>query len=563
YEGENAKFETLWGGLLSSGLRIADGHTLKLDGLYTRSAEDELIRYEGENFDRGRNVRVTRLKYVERGILVASGGMEHVLPVMGGVKLNWKTSYTRSERSEPDRREYVYELFDRIDSTGAEYEVYELSRRDRTQDLTRFWSYLNEDDRVQTADLEVPFFSWNGLEAKARAGVLFENRDRRSRVRRFTYTFPGSAVDYSLSPEELLTPENIGSGTGKFTLEELTKPTDSYTARHDLNAQYAMVDLPLHRRLRLVTGARVERSDLIVATKNPFAVPDSTGSLPDSAVVAEARLEEQDVLPSANLTYQLTRDINLRTAFSRTLNRPDFRELSRSSYTNFISGGEEIGNANLQVAKLENYDVRAEYYLGPSELVAVSAFYKDIQEPIDRVRLVGNAGNTAYSYQNAKDGFLYGTELEARIRLGRFVDVLDAFSVNTNLTLVESEQTFVDRGKERTSPLLRQAPYVANLVLLFETLDGKTTASALYNVFGRRRSSVGLQETPDEYEEPRHSVDVTVGRRIGPVRLKVAAENILNEDEVYTADKPSLREEFVTDRQETGRGFSLSISYGS
>ena len=58
-----------------------------------------------------RDIRVTRLKYVERGVFVGSAGMTHVLPVLSGARLQWKTSYTRSERNEPDRREYVYELF--------------------------------------------------------------------------------------------------------------------------------------------------------------------------------------------------------------------------------------------------------------------------------------------------------------------------------------------------------------------------------------------------------------------------------------------------------------------
>jgi outer membrane receptor protein involved in Fe transport len=99
--------------------------------------------------------------------------------------------------------------------------------------------------------------------------------------------------------------------------------------------------------------------------------------------------------------------------------------------------------------------------------------------------------------------------------------------------------------------------------LFFQTIDSGTTASLLYNVFGRRREFIGLQETPDSYEEPRHTVDATVAYRIGPVRIRAAAENILDEDEVYTLNSPSLAEVFERDRIETGRGFSLSLSYGS
>jgi TonB-dependent receptor len=527
--------------------------------MYNRSAEDQVRTYQGQNTDTGRDARVTRLQFVERGVFVGSAGMTHVLPLFSGMTFDWKASYSQSERNEPDRREYLYEQFERTDpTTGETTETWELTRRTKDLGFTRMYTYMDDYDRGLQADLQTAFHAWNGFEAKVKIGALNKNKDRISSTRRFAYRQPlgNSGVDFSLSPEELLVDENIGASQQQFVLQELTKGTDTYEAKHDLQAGYAMVDMPLAHRVRLVTGARVEKSDFRVVTQDPFT--------PDAEPVV-AKLEDTDVLPSANVTFAVTDEVNLRAAFSSTIARPDIRELTPFSLPEFQSGYALIGNPDLKRSLLRNYDFRAEYYPGPGELLAISGFYKDLQDPIE-LSLQPVAGNPAMRPVNAGEATLRGLEMEARVGLGRVTKALAPFALSTNATFVSSRAKIEDEAAAvgsgtRERPLQGQPPYVYNGGLFFQTLDGGTSASLLYNVFGRRLHAVGLRNTPDIYEEPRHSLDLTAGQRIGPVRVKASATNILDADAEFTQELDNGTT-FVQHRNDTGRGLSLSLSYG-
>ncbi|MGQ0720428.1 MAG: TonB-dependent receptor domain-containing protein, partial [Candidatus Eiseniibacteriota bacterium] len=558
YTGQDSEASTLWGGLMNTSYRVNDQHTLNASAMYNRSMEDLVRQYEGVNTDTGRDARVTRLQYVERGVFVGSAGMTHDLRFLGDTRIDWRGTYSWSERNEPDRREYLYELVERADPVTSEtVESWELTRRSKSLGFTRLFTAMDEYDRGLQLDVETPVAVWGGREAKVKFGALHKNKDRGSATRRFAFVNTGSTPpDLSQSPEELLVDENIGAGRNQFVLDELTQATDKYAAHHDLHAEYAMVDAPLTRRLRFVGGARVETSDFEVVTRDPF--------LPDAPPVV-ASLDDRDVLPSANLTFALTDEVNLRGAYSRTLARPDVRELTPFSLPDFASGFALIGNPDLDRTVLDNYDLRAEWYPGAGEILALSGFYKDLTNPIE-LSLQSVAGNPALMPVNADEAFLYGAEAEARVGLGRLTDRLRNFGLNTNVTLVKSEAKIQDESgaglDARERPLQGQPPYVFNAGLFFETQGAVTSASMTYNVFGRRLHAVGLRTTPDIYEEPRRTVDLAVGRRLGPVRLKASAENLLDEDEKHTQELES-GVTFTQHRTETGRSFSLSIGYGS
>ncbi len=172
---------------------------------------------------------------------------------------------------------------------------------------------------------------------------------------------------------------------------ELTKQdTDSYRAHQNVTAEYLMADLPITSRLRFVGGARVERADMRVDAYDIF------GQTPDS-LLSHARLDNTDILPSLNLTYSLSGQMNLRFAYSSTVSRPDFRELSRQNVCRFVGGYPEVGNPKLKRSRIHNWDVRCETFPSLNELVAVSAFYKKLIDPIERSIQGGSAQPTCRS----------------------------------------------------------------------------------------------------------------------------------------------------------------------
>jgi hypothetical protein len=92
--------------------------------------------------------------------------------------------------------------------------------------------------------------------------------------------------------------------------------------------------------------------------------------------------------------------------------------------------------------------------------------------------------------------------------------------------------------------------------VFYASSSGKLDASMLYNVFGKRLSKVGALGLPDIYEQPRNSLDLTVGYRIGGQKLKLAIDNLLNDEFLFQ------QKDGVTHSSRRGVSVSLGFSTG-
>ncbi|MEZ4650154.1 MAG: TonB-dependent receptor [Candidatus Eisenbacteria bacterium] len=548
YDHLRSTASVLWGAIGSVNYRLNDYNSIYLRGMYNRSADDEFHRWEGENIDYGVDyIRQTRFKYVERGILSTSvRGKSLVMPLFGST-LEWKVGYSEATRDEPDRREHLYER--------QEDGSLELSGRGTA--LQRYFGSQDESTWDYEANFTVPFSLGDGRESKLKLGALHSARDREFRFRRFGYINPSGqhGIDLSLEPDELLTADNVGGYPTTFRIQEFTQGTDAYNATHDITAGYAMIEQPVGQKVRMTAGARVESSDQRVETFDIFdpAAPDSVG-----------RIDKSDVLPALNVTYQMSDKTNLRAAYARTLNRPDLRELSPFVYNdNGASAWARQGNPDLERAVIDNFDLRWETFIGLGELLAASAFYKSMTDPIEEALLGGQ--QPVYTPVNSKDAFLYGVELEARVALDRFSGALSSFSASTNLTLIESEAELGDVQNDistsGTRPLTGQSPYVVNLGLFYSSGEGRTNASLLYTAFGERLRTIGAGSTPDIYERPRQSLDFSLARRFGGLTAKLGVENILDDEHLF--EQEGSEETKVVERWKEGRNFSIGFALGS
>ena len=273
------------------------------------------------------------------------------------------------------------------------------------------------------------------------------------------------------------------------------------------------------------TGARLEVSDQNVTTFDPLTA---------EAEPIEANLDTTDVLPSLNLTYRATERMNLRLAASRTLTRPDLREMAPFEFTDFIGGRTIFGNPNLERTQIDNYDLRWELFPQLGGVIAISGFYKKFRKPIEQI--VQPAAEVRITYENAKAARNFGMELELRQNLSLIHSHLEHFSVNTNVALVSSEVELPNIGIQTSAQraLQGQSPYVVNATLGYDNPDLQVTGALAYHVFGRRIDEVGNHGIPDVYEQPRSQLDVTLGRRIGSfLRLSFSAKNLLDPDVAF------------------------------
>ena len=560
YKVEESTARMLGGALGNLSVRLADQQTLRLRVIYTRSAEDNARISNGPNFDLGSDgVRITHLGYIERGLLSGVVSGDHTFAGLGRLAVDWNAGYSLATRNEPDRREYVFELVD--PETGE----YQISRR--VLPLTRIFGEMRENDRSQRLNVTVPIRTWSGRESKLKFGGAHRSRSRDSSFRRFGFRVGSQAVqnlDLSLPPESLLVDENIR--TGYFTFLETTRDNDRYRADQKLNAGYVMADIPVLKNLRMVGGVRYEKSEISVDSRSPY------GEGIDANYVT---LTDEDPLPAVNLTYSLTENSNIRASFANTISRPEFRELSPFSMHDYETGYSEQGNPDVKSSKIGNYDLRVEHFLDTRELLAASVFHKNLERPIESVVEPTSGGYSLFP-RNGHVGRLNGTEFEMRIGAARIWDTvakvfplieapntLQHFGLTANYsrvrTSVRVRVATADDGSdiEREGPLNGQSSYSLNLGCYYgsKAFEG----SILYTAFGRRLSQVGAgqypNKLPDIYEYPLQSLDLTLSKDIAGMRLKLSAENLLNDVVEYRQGDEIAR------RYLPGRVYALAFQW--
>ncbi|MFO7651325.1 MAG: TonB-dependent receptor [bacterium] len=533
-----SSYDVLWGGIFNAGLKPDSRTKLGLRTTYTQSAEDEVtLYYILPNYDHRLDEKGWRLRWVERSLASVALSGEH-LPGDAGRRLEWRGAYALANRYEPDTREVIYE-------SDIGQNRYRLA--DESNSGSRFYSVLTDNTGDAGLDWNLPFTQWSGEPAKFVAGAAGTYKDRGIANRRFRFKpqdFHG--VDVTLDPEHIFNPENIRPNG--FQIDEDTRPTDNYRAWQALGAGYAMVDMPLARRLRLAGGVRVEYSHQQVRTFDLFN---------PSAPPVVGTVEGADVLPSVNLTYKLTPAVNLRAAMARSVSRPSFRELSPFDFTD-IGGSATIGNPGLKRATINNFDLRAEWYFGTGENLSVAAFYKDFDNPIEEG--LENATEITRTWRNAISAYSWRLEVEGRLDFGRFFSPLAGLALGGNVAFIESRvqlDTLVGSPEtNKRRPLQGQSPYVVNVGLDYASPRAGLTASLMFNVAGRRITAAGKYRTPDYYEESFPKLDFTFSKTLfGKLQASAGIGNILDSKVRFTqGGRPQTT-------YRNGRSASLGLAY--
>ena len=516
--------------------RFSGSHRLAWENFYTNSGQDEARTFSGFNIDKGTDLENYRLYWIQESVLSSKLSGEHFFPSLSNSKVDWRLTYSRAKRDEPDLRENLYEF---RNSLGA----FEWSNE--SQSGFRMFNDLTDNVYDAAADWTM-LFSASGRSTVVKVGGQYTHRTRDFLSRRLRFK-PTRArpADLTQAPEVIFQADNIGP-SGDFQLEEDTRPTDRYDATHDIYAGYAMVDLPVTSRLRFVGGARMEASQQEVITSDPF--DPTLGVVP-------ASLDNTDVLPGVNLVYQLTPDQNLRAAFSQTVNRPEFRELAPFEFTDIVGGRAVVGNPDLKRAKIMNADLRWEWFpaggAGDGEVVALSAFWKDFTDPIERV--VEATAQFRNSYENAKGARNIGFEVEGRKSVGPFV--LLGFNYTYTNSEIELERGAAQIQTNLNRPLAGQSPHVVNGMVEVRNRARDLSGRVLVNFYDDRISDVGVFGTPDILEEGRTTLDVVVTKTFGTWALRLTGTNLTDSEWLFSQGGELQR------AYKEGRTVGLSVSY--
>ena len=481
---------------------------ISFKNIFNQFYEDNYYSRTGYNTNRLNDIRFYSSFLNQRTLFSTQLEGEHQL-TKTGIKFKWNGNGGYNWKKQPDLRSALYA---RRIGTNEAYEI-------DPDDTRRFYSDLKDFSVGTTGQFIVPM-SWGGKDKqtlKFGGSNLTRVRDFRSRIFRYNITNFNSFIASNANKDLIAAFRPTNMGVSGYILEDFTNNQDRYFGASVLNAAYMMLDNKFSD-LRLVWGLRAENFQQLLTSKI------QTG---ERSVLLT---KKWDFLPSVNLMYSLNSKQNFRLSASRTVARPEFRELAPFAFFDYETNYGVKGDTSLRRSSVLNYDARYEWYPKSNESITIGAFYKDFTDPIEfRLDPASNADSRRYFYQNATSARTYGLEIEVRKGMEFLSPSLKNLFFFGNYTLTSSEVRFNDLNagdKEITAarPLQGQSPYLINAG--FQWTSEKFNASLLYNRVGERLALVGNTEFPNVYERPRNQLDFQISKKIlsnnGELKLNIA-----------------------------------------
>ncbi|MEM6705395.1 MAG: TonB-dependent receptor [Acidobacteriota bacterium] len=514
--------------------RLGDNTQIRFRGLLTELAQGEGRTQSGFFANATNNIIDNRIQFKNQDVQNFQLSADHFFAGAGsgGSLLEWRAAVSSAETGENLRQALYTEVGDgtfQLEPFGQSGFLFFNALEDDLNDYRVDWS---------------TFYAGDNSFGSLKVGLAATENERNFDGRRLFFSGRPRGIDFTQNPEDIYTAENIERGA--WVLREVTNSTDNYFGTQDILGAYAQGDWSLGK-WRFIGGLRFEEQDQEVLTIDRF----------DRGVTGDpAGFEESNLLPAFSMVYSFSDRQSLRASVSRTVNRPEFREIASFAFLGVLGGFTIFGNPDLDQATIDAVDVRWEWYPSASEIIAFSLFYKDFDNPIEQVAIPGSI--PSLSFANAQGAENAGFELEVRRSLAKSGFFEDVTGI-VNWTFVDSQIQLDPETTDSTNldrPLAGQPDNVLNLVLEWAPRDGKTAVRLLYNfkddtiLFGGRR---GLE---DVIEDSRSTLDLVWQQTLSRgFNLTATATNLADEERFWTQGGESWR------IFNEGVGFGLSIGY--
>ena len=606
-------------GTLNLGLKFTEDHEIETTTLFLRNTDDEteVFDFFNENSRKsdGQGFRDYRLEFEERNMTTNQIAGTHYLgaatrEMLGGMSrlidwlpeetsIEWFYSDSTAETDIPNRvlinSETVTDpvtgevLSDRVtrQSSAAEYRFTAL------EDEVEHYGWKG----TLPIDFENSYLEVSGGYEHAQKARTYEQSE-------FSLGFL-SVSDQSVLEgplDQVFSDENLFE---RFPDDPLTQVdeslqyvndvqfdrqgsnTNSYLAATITDSVWGKVDWTFKDTWRFAVGARWEDYRQVAIEWNPWGFSEENPQVTtDETVLEERTFTEDEIYPAASITYMTdwwAETFQLRLGYSETAVRPDLRELTGSSYIDPITGDLVRGNPGVVPSKVDNIDLRAEWFFGNGDNFTITLFQKDIEDPIEFFEIPASDTTIAREILNADSSEVRGIELEGLKELAFLGGIFDTMFVQGNLTFQDTElvpgnpNDPDDTGTTQVScfetetqgqqvsvvknncELSGASEYVANFMIGFDSYDSKHTASLIYNVFGERVFAFG-RFGPDAIEQPFESLDLTYfWYPTDRFTVKAKAQNLLGDTIEITRSEPGRK--ITVFEEDPGTTFSLAFSW--
>jgi len=483
-------------------------------------------------------------------------------------------TYANSQRESPYEREFGYAyLGDGNPGTKGVGDVddYVNNLASGGQSATIAFSDLNEDVYAGAGDLAYRFRG--SVPVTVSAGYAYTKNQRSSSRFQFQYFRPGGALPLGVSQER---PDYLVSDFNVYTygieLRDISGAEGSatYDAALRVHAGYGQAEVEHPGTgLRAVAGVRYEDGVESVRT---------TGAAPPT------RIANTYWLPAATVTWSFANNMQFRLHASKTIARPQFRELAPQIYQDFESDREFTGNPFLADSTLTNFEARYEFYFLRNQRFSLAGFYKKIKNPIETAAFFAGGGQPRTGFANAPSARLYGAEVELQTFLP-LSGLGSAFASNRLLLIANytysKSKLKVDGSMvvgpdlqpvaanllfRDGAPLTGQSDHLANLQFGIEDTDRLQQATILVSYASKRvteRGAIqGTASQPDIIEKPGFRIDFVARGEIellgNTIEIKAEARNLLGQGYEEFQSFGSNRIDVNT--YKLGRTFSLGAT---
>jgi TonB-dependent receptor len=256
-------------------------------------------------------------------------------------------------------------------------------------------------------------------------------------------------------------------------------------------------------KITAITGARVEQTDF-----NGWAHQVATpGGVLRSVTRVETNRDSTDVLPSLNLIYWATSQLQFRGAITKTMARPNPQDVLPVRTINDTNLTITDGNPDLEVTQSTNLDLGVSYYLKPLGVVSAGVFQKEIDGfYVDVTETIQEGEFRGYQLTHPSmgtGGRIRGLELDLQKRLTFLPGFLSGLGVGANHTWLDAEGTYPNRPGA-VLPFTGSAKTTWNVNVFYAR--GPIDLRVFVNDRSPYLTSVGARSALDQYEDERRTV---------------------------------------------------------
>jgi hypothetical protein len=464
--------------------------------------------------------------YEQNSLLSNQLSYEKFLDTEGG-KLEVIAGTSYLYRNTPDYSRLNYDRSGNIDSSGVITERPQITTGvlppvSFNQDYSgKFFSTMKEFSFSPSVQVSKAYRLLK-IKHLAKAGVSLQSRNRNFNGRNYLYNRGSETGNLAfLPPDSIFAPGNFFPNA--FTLWETTQKSDFYNASAFLKAGFLMNETFFGQHgSRLIYGLRYESYEqTIEATEIGKKNPGRNTSI------------ISDLLPSFNAILNFNSAFGIRAAWSRTLNRPEFRELAGFTFFEPSQNVYFYGNPGLVRSSIQNFDLKGEWYPSAGSLLSLNLFYKKFTNPIEVTRGFVTTLPT-FTYTNRDAASSYGWELEYRQRLSMLdsllkTNIFSDFSVFGNFSWIRSEVVYNQTNFKR--PIHGQSPYIINAGIQYQYEPLAMEIFLSYNRTGPRVAFLDDQNYAALiWEKPRDIIDLSIGKTLGKWNFKIIGGDLLGQD---------------------------------